>query len=359
MTAALHLNAAIYKRYKLLDIQSKTINPVALESIRLELQKIDRMIKLWTPRLADMRRNATVYLRASSFCNKDILGPKYFKTQLDTLDIEEFLTAICAVRHKEVLNKFFARYDKAVHQFSDGYRYESILKLDLKEHFIITARYLKYYNRNDELLIGYDPGHFSSVVISQEKKYGSEIRILKTFHCCYPEEQPELARQVYEFFGADAVNKKIILYPDRAGNKKREDREKITTDSRFLRRELESFGFNVELQNEGQATVYHWQQFKLLLLMFAEKSNNLPRVRIDENECKDLCSAIHLSPLKRTNGQIELDKSSEIKIPLRKQAALTTQIPSALIYLLWGRYGEKVLSDLSNIPDNLPDNFMG
>ncbi|WP_278598835.1 hypothetical protein [Bacteroides nordii] len=356
-TVSLHVNAAMYKRYKLFAQQKQTTNPVILEAIRLELQKVERTLVLWKPRLADMRRNATLYVRASSFCNKDILGPKFFKTQLDTLDIDEFLTSICAIRHKEVVNKFFANYKKEFHQFSDSYIYESILKLDLREHFILTARYLKHYNKRDELLVGYDPGHFSSLVVGQEKDYGSELRILKEFFCYYPDEQPELARQFYEFFGQDAVNKHIILYPDRAGNKKKEDLEKITTDSRILKRELESYGFTVELMNEGQATVYHWQQFKLLLLIFGNRSNALPRVLIDENECKNLCSAIMLSPLKKTDGRIELDKNSEVKVPLKLQAGLTTQIPSALIYLLFGRYGDRVQSELSSIPIDLPDNF--
>ena len=133
--------------------------------------------------------------------------------------------------------------------------------------------------------------------------------------------------------------------------------EKITTDSRILKRELESYGFTVELMNEGQATVYHWQQFKLLLLIFGNRSNALPRILIDENECKNLCSAIMLSPLKKTDGRIELDKTSEVKVPLKLQAGLTTQIPSALIYLLFGRYGDRVQAELSSIPTDLPDNF--
>lgn len=356
-TVSLHVNAAMYKRYKLITQQRQTTNPVTLECIRLELQKVDRTIALWMPRLADMRRNATLYIRASSFCNKDILGPKFFKTQLDTLDIDEFLTSICAIRHKEVVNKFFANFNKEKHQYADSYIYNSILKLDLKESFLLTARYLKHYNKRDELLVGYDPGHFSSLVAAQEKGYGTELRVLKEFFCHYPEEQPELARQFYEFFGADAANKHIVLYPDRAGNKKREDREKITTDSRILKRELESYGFTVELMNEGQATIYHWQQFKLLLLAFGNMSNALPRIFIDENECKNLCSSILLSPLKKTDGRIVLDKSSEVKVPLKKQASLTTQLPSALIYLLFGRYGDKVKGELSSMPDNLPDNF--
>ena len=356
-TVAVHVNKAVYKRMELLTAQKNTTNPVTLEKIRLELKKYDRQISMWTPRLADMRRNATLYIRASSFVNKDILGPKFFKTQLDTLDMDEFLTAICAVRHKSVVNKFFANYDKEKHQFSDGYIYDSIMKIDLKDHFIITARYLKYYDKSAPLYIGYDPGHFSSLVCGQPKKYGKEFRLLKEFFCFYPDEQPELARQVYEFFGRDCRNKRIVLYPDRAGNKRREELEQITTDSRALKRELESYGFEVQLMNEGQATIYHWQQFKLMLLLFGDRSNALPHVFIDENECPNLCSAIPLSPRKSTNGRIELDKSSEVKIPLHRQAGLTTQIPSAFIYLMYGLYGDAVLNELTSIPDDIPDNF--
>lgn len=356
-TVAVHVNKAVYKRMELLTAQKNTTNPVTLEKIRLELKKYDRQISMWTPRLADMRRNATLYIRTSSFVNKDILGPKFFKTQLDTLDMDEFLTAICAVRHKSVVNKFFANYDKEKHQFSDGYIYDSIMKLDLKDHFIITARYLKYYDKSAPLYIGYDPGHFSSLVCGQPKKYGKEFRLLKEFFCFYPDEQPELARQVYEFFGRDCRNKRIVLYPDRAGNKRREELEQITTDSRALKRELESYGFEVQLMNEGQATIYHWQQFKLMLLLFGDRSNALPHVFIDENECPNLCSAIPLSPRKSTNGRIELDKSSEVKIPLHRQAGLTTQIPSAFIYLMYGLYGDAVLNELTSIPDDIPDNF--
>ena len=356
-TVAVHVNKAVYKRMELLTAQKNTTNPVTLEKIRLELKKYDRQISMWTPRLADMRRNATLYIRASSFVNKDILGPKFFKTQLDTLDMDELLTAICAGRHKSGVNKFFANSDKEKHQFSDGYIYDSIMKLDLKDHFIITARYLKYYDKSAPLYIGYDPGHFSSLVCGQPKKYGKEFRLLKEFFCFYPDEQPELARQVYEFFGRDCRNKRIVLYPDRAGNKRREELEQITTDSRALKRELESYGFEVQLMNEGQATIYHWQQFKLMLLLFGDRSNALPHVFIDENECPNLCSAMPLSPRKSTNGRIELDKSSEVKIPLHRQAGLTTQIPSAFIYLMYGLYGDAVLNELTSIPDDIPDNF--
>lgn len=357
VSVSIDVNNAQYNIYKIEQRFREEKNPVVLERLRLEQEKHKRRLMLWIPRLAEERQNASYYIRASSFVNKDILGPKFFKTQLDALDTDEFLTAICAVRRKACVDRFFANYVPKIHQYADSYKQHLIFAIDLKDKFKLSAWYLKYYNPHDEILIGYDPGSFSSVVVAQEKYGKNELRVLKTFTCYAPREQPELAKEIYEFFGSDAKNKRIRLFHDRAGNKRKEEFDQITTDARIFKRELESFGFQVELQNEGQSTIYHWMQYKLLLFLFGGKTNSLPKVLIDENECKDLCSAIMLSPRKKNlDGRIELDKSSEVKVPLKLQAALTTQLPSAFIYLLFGLYGDRLPSEFSNIPDDLPDN---
>ena len=355
-SVSLAVNKSLYRQFVLNRELRETKDPVSMEKIRLEQQQLAVFLARWKPRLADMRRNAVYYIRASSFRNKDILGPKFFKTQLDTLNMDEFLTAICGVRHKEVTNKFFAAYDKARHQFKDSYVYDAILSHDLKDKFLLTARYLRHYDRREPLYVGYDPGAFSSMIVGQKKDFGRQLDIIKEFWAYYPEEQESLAQQFYQFFGADAVNKVVHLYPDRAGNKRREELEQITTDSRALKAALEGYGFSVILHNEGAATIYHWQQFKLCMMLFGEQRNFLPRVRIDENECKNLCSAILISPLVKKGNSIELDKSSEKKEPLKRQAGLTTQLPSAMIYLLYGLYGDIAKSDLSTFPTDLPDN---
>lgn len=357
-TTALHINKLKYDKYKQEELIRNTSDPVALEALRLNSDKVKSTLELWQPRLNDMRRNAIYYMRASSFANKDILSPKFFKTQYDSLDIDEFLTAICAIRKKAVVNRFFENYVPAKHQFSDSYKYESIMKMDLKEHFRLTAYYLKHYNPHEELLLGYDPGNFASLVVSQENFLKNEVRTIKTFTTFSPKDQTDMARDFAEFFSNDARNRNIKLYYDRAGNKRKEEYEQITTDAKILQRELESYGFSVELMNEGQATIYHWQQFKLLSFIYSDKSNSIPRHLIDENECPDLCSAIMLSPRKNTDGKIELDKSSERKVPIHLQAGLTTQLPSALIYFLYGRYSERMPSEYLLLPDNLPDNLL-
>ena len=271
--------------------------------------------------------------------------------------MDEFLTAICAIRHKEVTNKFFAAYDRERHQFKDSYVYEEILKHNLKDKFLLSARYLRHYDKREPLYVGYDPGDFSSIIVAQKKNYGQQLDIIKEFWAYFPDCQDSLAQQFYQFFGADSVNKTIHLYPDRAGNKRREETEQITTDSRALKSALESYGFTVILYNEGAPTIYHWQQFKLCLLLFGERLPILPKVRICENECKNLCSAILVSPLTKKGNTIELDKSSEKKETLKRQPGLTTQLPSAMIYLLYGLYGDLAKKELSTFPDDLPDNL--
>ena len=296
-TVSLAVNRSMYKQFVYQKEMRETKNPVTMEKIRLEMEKLQHFVAMWKPRLADMRRNAVYYIRASSFCNKDILGPKFFKTQLDTLDMDEFLTSICGIRHKEVTNKFFAAYDREKHQFKDSYIYEEIMKHNLKDKFILTSRYLKHYDKREPLYVGFDPGDFCSLIVAQKKEYGQRLDIIKEFWAYLPDSQDSLAQQMYQFFGADAVNKVIHLYPDRAGNKRREELEQITTDSRALKAALESYGFTVILYNEGAPTIYHWQQFKLCLLLFSERLPILPKVRIDENECPNLCSAILISPI--------------------------------------------------------------
>jgi len=356
VTAGLHMNQALYRIYEMEDKSRDEKNPVALEAIRIFLEKQKRILSLWQPRLNDMRRNATYYMRASSFANKDILGPKFFKTQMESLTMDEFLVAICAIRKKAVVDRFFVNYVPSKHQFTNSYKYESILRMDLKEHFRLTAFYLRYYNPREELLLGYDPGNFSSLVVAQEHS-PEDTRVIKEFTCYAPHDQTDLAREFNDFFGSDAKNKTIKLYYDRAGNKRKEDWDQISTDAKILQREIESYGFSVELMNEGQAVIYYWQQYKLLQFIFGDRSNAVPRVTLCENECPNLCSSIMLSPRKTTDGKIELDKSSERKVPLHLQAGLTTQLPSALIYLLYGRYADRLPSEFSQLPDNLPPNI--
>ncbi len=337
VTVSLHIHEALYNIEQGKDVEA--------------MQK--RVVK-WTPTLREMRGAAVYYQRVSTFINKEVLGTKYFATQKKILTPDEFLTSICTVREKRVSNMFFPNFREDIHVFDDGYKYEIIMKFNLKDSFSITSEYLKYYDPDAKLELGFDPGSFASFVVGQEKKKQNEYRILKEFYVYAPEDLPDLARKFNSYF-TSRRNRHIDLYYDRAGNQKKNKQKLQLTAAKELKAELERYGWSVRLMNERQRTIYHWEHYKLNSRLMSESERNLPRIRIDGNECPNLVSAIQLSPRKETNGDIELDKSSEIKIPINLQAGLSTQIPSGFMYLIFGKYERYLPTGTGGVPA-LPEN---
>lgn len=318
-----------------LEINKAQYNIYTGQNISLAQGKI----KKWLPLLTKLRKRAILFIRASTFANRDVLGLEYFKTQRDILDMSEFLSSICSIGDRNRENLFFELWDESKHTYDDSYKYSVIDKLNLKEAFTVTAEHLKYYVPHQKLLLGYDPGSFSSVVAAQEDKGTNTLRIQKEFFVYPPEDAADLAAQINAFYGSAARLKQIDLYYDRAGNKRNRQYEKdAETDAKKLKKELESYGWRVKLMNLGQATIYHWQHYRLWKRLFAETERSVPRIRIDSNECPNLVSAMYCCKKVVGSTPVELDKTPERTVRIDLQAGLTPQIPSAMTYLVWGLY---------------------
>ncbi len=338
LTTAMHVDKALMNIYKGKDVE-----------------KNQRRVERWSKILRQQRKKATFYLRASSFANKDILGLNFFQNQYQTLTTDEFLSSIGNIRVRRVANMFFAYFSKKKHTYPDGYKYDTINEFSLADTFKVTCHYLKYLYSSDRLLLGYDPGHFSSLVVATKERKGKEIlRIHKEHFVYHPKSHADLAAEFHSFW-SDHDNKNIDLYYDRAGNQKKQKYANLTaeTDAKQLKEKLEALGWRVTLKNKKQRTIYHYEHYHLFSNIWKGVPNN-PEVLIDENGCPNLISSIFLSPLKRAYGTIELDKTSEIRVPLQHQAGLTTQIPSAMMYLVFGlfeEYSKESMSHSSFLPD--------
>ncbi|MBE6239759.1 MAG: hypothetical protein E7113_06945 [Bacteroidales bacterium] len=310
------------------------------------LKRSESIIRKWSPLLSELRKQAVLYQRVSTFINRDVLGFDFFKTQLETLQMSEFLSAICSIGDRNRDNLFFDLWDEEKHTYEDSYRYEALDKLVLTDTMVVDASYLKYYDASDKILLGYDPGNFASMVVGQFKPKENTLRILKEFFVCAPDDIAELAANFNAYFGPAARNKRIDLYYDRAGNKKNQKRPH-ETDARELKAELEKYGWKVQLKNLGQRTIFYWEHYKLWKRLLAENENRIPHIRIDSNECSYLVSAMYCCKKVPGSSMPELDKTPEKKVPLNMQAGLTPQIPSAMTYLVWGLF-EKYFPGLRN-----------
>lgn len=316
-----------------------------------EIKKLTYFINRWERRLKEKRKGATTYLRGSSFTNLLILGKEYIEQQMSgsKTSLDKFKLAILGIRPNRVKNMFFARFENR-HIFEDSYKYNNIELYSIDGTYKKTSRDLAHCDPGKVLVAGWDPGHFMSIVFAQE--HNNELRCIKNFFVISPDQHEELAHKVDTFF-IHHGRKILYLHYDRAGNQKiYKNNPKGETDALIFKTELEKLGWTVNLMSIGKRTIAHWEHYMLLNILFGEKEKKTPRVRICQNECEELISSIRMSPLKKTDGVIQLDKTSEKKLDYEDQAFWSTQLSSALMYLLFGLY-EKYIPDTKRAPEDI------
>jgi hypothetical protein len=327
-------------------------------SIDRHISRLTNFINRWIDWGRDVRKQKPywwTYIKGSSFSNLAWLGLEYMEQQLMSSgsNLDKFKLSILGIRPEAVKDKFFARFSPSKHTFTDSYKYKftdgyregDVDLFSIDKSYQRNSRDLKYCKEDAPLVAGYDPGNFSSIVFGQETRSAQyrELRIIKNFWAYLPEEHAELAEKITSFF-RDHQRKTIYLHYDRAANKrlsKYAENSKGKTDAEILKRELESRGWTVHLESIKQRTIFLWEHFFLLSVLFGEKNPKAPRVKICQNEAGELVSSIQMSPVRKTTDSfIDLDKSSETRLDYEDQVLWSTQIGTSLMYLLWGLYND-------------------
>jgi hypothetical protein len=313
-----------------------------------EIEKLVKFINRWETRINELKKGQTYYLRTSSLSNIKILGIDYIENQIDLQGMDEgkLNNSIFAVRKRKVGERFFGKFGKQ-HIFDDSYTYNVIdtYSADMTpEH---TSRNLKHCVATKPLVAGYDPGPFSSIIFSQKKENATskEFQVIKDFHVIHPRQHEELAEEIDDFFKYHS-RKVIYLHYDRAGNQRDPAWRKYKPlsggekdeDAVLLKKALEKKKWIVHLLSIGQGTIAHSTHYRLLNILFGKHDKKIPDVSVCRNECETLISSINHTPLKRHEGEIMIDKSSEKNLPYEQQALYSPQLATAFMYLLFGEF---------------------
>lgn len=357
------------------DVKTAKLLVAESEMNTKEVEKLQRFVSRWSERLnkrsddpdeRGLRVDQTAYLRASSFSNIKILGLDYIQNQIKSIkDPDKLNTSILAVRKTKVKDMFFGKFGKE-HLFDDGINYKGIDKQSIDGEVVFTSKNLNYCNPNQPLIAGYDPGPFQSIVFAQENKNKKEFRVLKNMWAYHPEQHVDLAEKIDTFF-KNHKRKEIRLFYDRAGNQRAPEYRKYyplmgtfeDSDANLLAAALKAKGWTVHLLSKGQGTIYYEQHYRLLNMLFGKTHGSKTDILIDRYECEALVSSINHSPLKRDGKRIELNKDSE-KLEFDEQVMYSTQISSALMYLLWGMFnGIMPASDRRKITPQGAGTYMG
>jgi len=291
-------------------------------------------LKKWFLVLKKLRKQSTLFVKVSSFANADILGVDYYQKLFKTLTFADFLVSVLSIEPSTADIQFFAKFCDR-HLFSDGYNYRYYDKFGLKDDIQHTANGLTYYNPKAPLYGGMDFGNMCSLVISQEEANASRNRSIKDFYTLTPRYIKELASDFVKFFPGHHNNHKTLhLYYDRAGNNYGKHGQAVGFKDAV---EELNMGWQVKLESIGKATVLHKDVYDIFDRLMDEKTPF--ELLIDEHNCDTLVCSMEISPLKKDrNGNNALDKASEKTRILENLPKKSTNMATAYIYLIEGRY---------------------
>ena len=279
--------------------------------------------------------------------NVDFLGFDYFKEQLETMLFSEVASSIFSITPKLEKGKQFYPHLALKHFYSDGYQYSRIDKIDWREKIEESSMDLRYINHNQAIEGGLDTGNMCSLVTGQDQ--GHTNRILKNFYTIPPEWIPELGQKFRGFYSLHR-EKHLILYHDRGANaykKVGEDHASKFKKAIEYDKQGNSTGWICTLMSENQETIYQENEYELALEMMEGNNPDLPKLLIDQHNCKELKSSMEAAEKilrVKPNGEktIHKNKTSE-KLPDELLPMRSTNMSDAFkYYICRPHYLEKI-----------------
>ena len=288
----------------------------------------------WQERLRAIRNDSTFFYVVSSFANADILTLKYFQNLKSNGSFDDFKLHVLSMKRKLIAGARFYGSLQERHFYSDGYNYEYIDLHGGKLNQPINSRALLKIRHDKTIEAGFDAGNMMSLVVGQEQ--GNEYRVLKNFFTLAPDWIRELANQFITFFEPHQ-KKYLLLYHDRAANQYHKVKKDFASQ---LKHDLEytqdgrPTGWIVQLMSTAQGNINHQDKFNLMNAMMGEKDSRLPRLLIDQWECKELKNQLEIVPVKTgTRGEVLKQKKSD-QLPLPRLPMESTNLSDAFDYLI-------------------------
>lgn len=318
------------------------------EPRKTALQRIDRKLEYYDRALRKLRKGQTYFLNASSLVNVDILTTDYIRRLYEgTLELHEFCKSVLGMRpglRRDI--RFYILFGQT-HLYTDG---------SPGGEAAWSSRDLRYLRADEPLDGGMDFGNMLSLVIGQ--KDGAYYRCHKNFYEIPPGWFRELADQFLAFFATHGC-RELNLYYDRAGNnfeKQKEDyarkiKEAIEKDADGVRT-----GWVVTLMSRRQSTIPQAEEYGFMQELMREDADpgkrlNLPRLRVDAVNCRELVSSIEKAPAGikyRGESKVVYKVKKSEKLAPKKLPLLSTNFSDAFKYLMMRKEWRRMVRNASS-----------
>ena len=274
------------------------------------------------------------FLKGNAMINKHNLRDGYFKDmKKESLSKLHYDAEIMNIRPKGVTEGFYA-------QLSDGnyyfHKYDNSLVGPLAEAHVPSCKYDKDLVKNVPLQLNLDfGGRINCCTVSQFLKIMNEARFLKEFTALTPLKLRDLIIEFINYYEPHRQScPDIYLYHDRSGNHTQAN--SITTLAQDVIIQLNAAGWNVINMTPDSNNPEHAIKYRLINALLAEDDINLPRIRINSDNCPNLIISMENAPVKLKKEGFEKDKSSERSTVIKQEHA--THLSDTLDYNLYWQF---------------------
>lgn len=292
------------------------------------LRRLERDIDYYDRALLKMRKGATFFINTSSLINIDILTPEYVERLYNgTLELHEFMKSVLGMRPglRRDLRFYVA--------FGEEHKFRGTLSGEVA----YDCRELITLDPDAELDGGMDFGNMLSLIIGQTS--GGVCRVHKSMYELPPKWLTDLAGQFRSFFSYHR-NKVLNLWYDRAGNNFQRQGEDYARRIKLAIEHDENgyrTGWTVNLMSRKQSTIPQEAEYDFMQEMMGGRVPGLPRLLIDECNCRELLSSIEkaradIRYVGRSKQVFKIKKSE--KLEPRKLPMWSTNFSDAFKYYL-------------------------
>lgn len=284
-------------------------------------------------------KNEIYYSKASSLSNPNN-SKLWFKRMKENAVSQLLYNAeILNIRPKTITDGFYPNLSKRHYytDFDNNYLEGQIWMPKEKNGGIsLTCRQDNDLQRDKPLIVSLDFGVFNSCVVSQFHRDIYEYRVLKSMWVKSPKLLSDLFLEQFIPYYQDHQEKVIHLYGGHDGNNDQVNAAQTLFEQ--VETLLRAHGWKVYTLTRGQAARHH-AKYLLINAMLKETDRNLPRIRINQDNCADLIIALEHAEAKEGAKGVEKEKKHERNKSMLQQH--TTHLTDAFDVPIYALYNDQ------------------
>lgn len=222
------------------------------------------------------------YSEATSWDNIDVLGESTLKMWEDEMDYLSYQAEVMNVRFMSAQDPFYHRFSAKVHNYTPAFRY-------VESDSGIQIAGMADYNPKELLDITFDfGGWFNCAIVFQEDRRTE--RALRSFHV-----KEKDVRTLVDNICTNYAKHEFKLARV-WGEPRGHDRTAIgSTIFDIVKRRFMENGWSCDINVRSSYTRKHAERHTLLNEILEEVNMKMPKLRVNDQECKDLVIAIQLA----------------------------------------------------------------